>query len=100
MKPFHVRVNDMTVTVLGTHFNIMAYAGESQIETTLLEGSVQVNAKTTNTDPVQLYPGQQAILDKNNAGNNVAEVNTERAEERRVGKEWVRRGGSWWWSGT
>ncbi|HEY9561181.1 MAG TPA: FecR domain-containing protein [Anseongella sp.] len=76
-KPFHVRVNDMTVTVLGTHFNIMAYAGKSQIETTLLEGSVQVNAKTTNTDPVQLYPGQQAILDKNNAGINVAEVNTE-----------------------
>src|SRR3546814_8532996 len=49
----------------------------SQIETTLLEGMVQVNAKTTNTDPVQLYPGQQDILDKNNAGINVAEVNTE-----------------------
>src|SRR5207244_359201 len=26
--PFHVKVNDMTVEVLGTHFNVMAYGDE------------------------------------------------------------------------
>ncbi len=32
----------MEVQVLGTHFDIMAYADENTVNTTLLEGAVQV----------------------------------------------------------
>jgi ferric-dicitrate binding protein FerR (iron transport regulator) len=43
-KPFMVDVNGKeSVKVLGTHFDIMAYEDESEIRTTLLEGSVQVS---------------------------------------------------------
>lgn len=52
-KPFHVKVNDVEVEVLGTHFNINSYSDEAAIKTTLLEGTVKVNT-------VILKPGEQA----------------------------------------
>lgn len=57
--PFSVKVKDMEVQVLGTHFNVMAYQDETSIRTTLLEGAVRINhdARLTN-----LHPGQQAQL--------------------------------------
>jgi len=62
-KPFHVKVNDMEVEVLGTHFNINSYAEESVIRTTLLEGSVKVSEGVTAPvgRTVMLRPGQQAV---------------------------------------
>ena len=57
--PFHVTVNDRTtVEVLGTHFNVNAYADELIISTTLLEGSVKVNGKNS----VILKTGEIASL--------------------------------------
>lgn len=51
-KPFYVQVRDLTVAVLGTDFNINAYADEPAIKTTLLAGSVKVLDRL-------LLPGQQ-----------------------------------------
>ena len=61
--PFKVRVNEMTVEVLGTHFNVMAYAGERSVNTTLLEGSVNVYSGETAT---RLVPGEQAQVNELN----------------------------------
>jgi len=58
-QPFKVKANNMEVQVLGTHFDIMAYADENTVNTTLLEGAVQV--KEGNAARL-LKPGQQAIL--------------------------------------
>ncbi len=49
----------MKVSVLGTDFNVMAYADEKAINTTLLKGSVRVSEGSQIT---QLKPGQQASL--------------------------------------
>ena len=43
-KPFRVHSGEQLVEVLGTHFNINAYADEAQISTTLLEGSVKISS--------------------------------------------------------
>lgn len=56
-SPFHVQAHHETVDVLGTGFNIMGYADEPALRTTLFEGSVRVNAGNT----VVLQPGQQAV---------------------------------------
>lgn len=61
--PFIVKVNNMEVKVLGTHFNIMSYPDENNVQTTLLEGAVQVQHDTT---ALRLHPGQQAYLHGNN----------------------------------
>jgi ferric-dicitrate binding protein FerR (iron transport regulator) len=60
--PFHVRVHDMDVQVLGTHFNINAYTDETAMRTTLLEGSVQVSQ---GEQTQLLTPGQQAAASQN-----------------------------------
>lgn len=58
-QPFVVAVNDATIQVLGTHFNIMAYSDEAALETTLLEGSVKFNK---GDKAMMLKPGQQSRL--------------------------------------
>lgn len=57
--PFKVQVNGMSVKVLGTHFNIMAYEDEQEVNTTLLEGAVEVSSLS---HVKTLRPGQQANL--------------------------------------
>ena len=59
--PFKVITANQTVEVLGTHFNINAYADEAAIKTTLLEGSVKVVHSKTNNSQL-LKPGQQATV--------------------------------------
>lgn len=49
------------VEVLGTHFNINAYADEADIKTTLLEGSVKVS-QAGRSHNVILKPGEEALL--------------------------------------
>lgn len=60
--PFRVESRGQTVEVLGTHFNIMAYADEKMIRTTLLEGSVKI---VTDSGSKMLEPGEQAQLSGN-----------------------------------
>lgn len=60
-KPFYVKVNGMQIAVLGTRFNVNAYADENEIKTSLLEGSVKIIKD--NASGI-MKPGQQAILHK------------------------------------
>ncbi|MGV3765936.1 MAG: FecR family protein [Chitinophagaceae bacterium] len=58
-KPFRVNTgNAGSIEVLGTHFNVNAYANEANVKTTLLEGSVKVSTGKQNA---LLKPGEQAI---------------------------------------
>ena len=60
--PFVVNAgNRFEVEVLGTHFNVNAYADEPLLNTTLLEGKVAVTGARTK-QKVVLEPGQQASL--------------------------------------
>jgi ferric-dicitrate binding protein FerR (iron transport regulator) len=59
--PFLVLAGETKVEVLGTHFNVNAYADEKALHTTLLEGSVKI---IHGSAAQLLHPGQQAILDK------------------------------------
>lgn len=58
-KPFRVKVGDMQINVLGTHFNINAYSDESAVKTSLLEGSVKITKGETSG---LLKPGEQGTL--------------------------------------
>ena len=58
--PFTVTAGHETIKILGTHFNVMAYADEKQIETTLLEGAVFVGQTGDADNGKLLHPGQQA----------------------------------------
>jgi len=59
--PFLVKTNNQTVEVLGTEFNISAYADDPVTKTTLVEGSVKVSAHAVNASTL-LKPGEQGLL--------------------------------------
>jgi ferric-dicitrate binding protein FerR (iron transport regulator) len=65
--PFVVNADSVDIKVLGTHFNVSAYAEESQVTTTLIEGSVSISKINTEGEMI-LKPDQQAVYDKK-AGN-------------------------------
>jgi len=76
-QPFVVKANGVEIQVLGTIFNLNAYADESAIKTTLISGSVNVKVHTA-AEPLSslradkldgrakssviLKPGQQAVV--------------------------------------
>ena len=59
LKPFYVTHNDVTVKVLGTHFNVNAYNNEKVVKVTLLEGLVHV---FKGQEKQILNPGQQVAI--------------------------------------
>ncbi len=59
--PFRVVSKGQTIEVLGTQFNVSAYADESIIRTTLVEGSVRLT-HIHDDNPVILFPNEQAGL--------------------------------------
>ncbi|HEY0244824.1 MAG TPA: FecR domain-containing protein, partial [Mucilaginibacter sp.] len=72
-KPFKVILaNNTSVEVLGTHFDVMAYTDEKDIDATLLEGSIKVSKGDKNKT---IIPGEQAKV------NDDIKVSTVNAEE-------------------
>lgn len=57
-QPFKVSVRGVTVNVLGTQFNVMAYNDEADIKTTLVDGKVKV----TIGDRQHVVGGQQPVV--------------------------------------
>ena len=56
-QPFLITTQGMTVQVLGTELNLMAYTDEDAIRTTLVTGSVRV---VRGNEGQQIRPGEQA----------------------------------------
>lgn len=59
---FIVSTDRANVTVYGTSFNVMDYAGEQEMQVTLVNGSVGVDA-TAGGHRLKLLPGEQATLE-------------------------------------
>lgn len=68
--PFVVIGGNQKVEVLGTHFNVNAYADEPNTKTTLLEGSVRISLPRENPTEQRssavLKPNQQSIVSGTN----------------------------------
>lgn len=59
--PFVVKVQDVSVTAIGTKFNVKAYGEDSTIVTTLVEGKVMTESTGQS---MMLAPNQEAVYDK------------------------------------
>ena len=74
-KMFEVHCKGMDVQVLGTSFNIMAYRDEPAIQTTLVNGRVQVNSDRETGGSIVMEPGYQVQLDTLTGKMEMYEVN-------------------------
>lgn len=65
-KPFIVEVGGIDIKVLGTKFNVQSYYDDSEIVTTLIEGSVSLrdSDKPTHQDKIILKPNNKAVFNK------------------------------------
>ena len=67
-RPFIVTTAGINVKVLGTSFNVKSYPNDGMIETTLVNGSIQLGFVDSNvgqrTPETTLLPNQRAIFDK------------------------------------
>lgn len=61
--PFVVQTDAVDIRVLGTQFNVKAYANIPEIKTTLFEGSVAVSDKN-QSERIVLRPNESAIYNK------------------------------------
>jgi len=74
--PFLVHTDHYDVRVLGTEFNVKAYAEDAEVVTTLEQGSIQIQStkKLKLKQEVQLVPGEQLVYHKDNKTVQVKQV--------------------------
>ncbi|WP_103068880.1 FecR family protein [Aquimarina sediminis] len=83
--PFLVNSENLKIKVLGTKFNVTSYPENKQINTVLVEGSVEIFEKD-NSKRVLLKPNQKASLHKKTKKLDVVKVGVEEYVAWREGK--------------
>jgi len=74
--PFTVTAGSTDITVLGTHFDVMAYNDESHLRTILVEGAVRVKEQDQQA---LLHPGEEASINMITRHLRVRKADTEEA---------------------
>jgi len=95
--PFKVVAGGGEIQVLGTHFNVNAYADESTVKTTLLEGAVAIRKDDAR---LVLSPGQQAKFhpQQTHAANNERTITLQKDID--TGQETAWKDGFFWFDNT
>jgi len=75
-RPFIVKTDQLDITALGTQFNVKSYPDDPFVNTTLIEGSIQVKSKN-KPDVRVLTPGEQLVYDKETRNIQVSVVDLE-----------------------
>lgn len=61
-RPFLIHTRKMDITVLGTTFNVKAYREDKTVETSLIQGKVEVTIKGDRPEKIILEPNQKIVL--------------------------------------
>lgn len=62
--PFTVETEKVTITVLGTSFNVKDYGNEDNVQTTLISGSIQVSLNNDASKKILLSPREKLTVMK------------------------------------
>lgn len=84
-KPFIVKTSQMNVEVLGTSFNVNAYAETGKVVTTLVEGKVKINVDNSSKNQI-LAPEEQAVFSLANGSVSINKVDVSMYTEWRNGQ--------------
>ncbi len=63
-RPFKIHASDIEIKVLGTSFNVSAYADDEAVHTVLSKGAVRLKRNGLFSENVVLEPGQRAVFKK------------------------------------
>ena len=73
-KPFIVKMDEASITVLGTHFNVQANTKSDNITATLVEGSIRFESEKQN---VVMTPNQQLTFSRSTNKIDIKEIETD-----------------------
>ncbi len=90
-RVFRVITPNMSVSDLGTQFDVKAYPDDDQTETTLLEGSVEIKDIPGKETTILLKPGEQWRYDKRTGQDMVVKTNAEMATSWRKGEYYFKK---------
>lgn len=78
-KPFIVKTSDLEIKVLGTQFNVSAYAEDNEIQTVLKEGSIAIRRKGGGffEDDIILKPNQLGSFNKSKSVTKIFDVDAD-----------------------
>lgn len=76
-RPFRVRIDGQQILVQGTEFNVMSYAEDQYVYTTLVSGRISIRPDNASPSELILTPGHQAVFAKADNSTFVQQVNTE-----------------------
>jgi ferric-dicitrate binding protein FerR (iron transport regulator) len=66
-KPFIIHTGNINIRVLGTSFNVKSYPGDKTIETSLIQGKIEVTFKDRSRSTVILQPNQKLVVENDQA---------------------------------
>jgi len=87
--PFIIKTGELRIKALGTTFNIMAYPEEDRIETSLINGNVELQRTESDGKIIpmlKMSPTDLAIFHKNNHNINIRTINDDRYFSWKEGK--------------
>lgn len=61
--PFVIHTGKINIKVLGTAFNVKSYPGDRTIETSLIQGRIEVTFKDHSQSSVILHPNQKLVVE-------------------------------------
>jgi len=63
--PFVIHTGKINIKVLGTAFNVKSYPGDRTIETSLIQGRIEVEFQDHSQSSVILHPNQKLVVENN-----------------------------------
>lgn len=61
-RPMKIHTSNMSITVLGTSFNVRSYGNEKTAETVLVSGMVEVSLQANPENRIRLIPGNKLVV--------------------------------------
>lgn len=80
-RPFIVHAGKLDVIVLGTAFNVKAYATDKFMETTLIRGKVAISGDGSASEAIVLYPNEKVTISTGKFEARKSLVSTRRVEK-------------------
>jgi len=64
-RPFLVHTDNFNIKVLGTAFNVRAYAADDESEATLMQGLIELSINNGDSRKIMLKPNEKLVFKKN-----------------------------------
>jgi len=82
--PFIIHTNVIDIKVVGTAFNVKSYPNETNTETSLIRGKVEVTVKNRSNEKIYLEPNEKLVVANDNPNSTIDKPTSSQPEQRNL----------------